>query len=91
MQIVNEVLPDYLARREELRLEAEALLSEGRRSGANLCDDAAMKYESAQDLIGQLMRNSGQRTVLLKQAKAELEKPLTSGQRSAVARVLLGI
>ncbi|MDG2422784.1 MAG: hypothetical protein P8M22_02265 [Phycisphaerales bacterium] len=91
MQIVNEVLPDYLARREELRLEAEALLSEGRRSGANLCDDAAMKYESAQDLIGQLMRNSGQRTVLLKQAKAELEQPLTSGQRSAVARVLLGI
>ena len=91
MASVNEIIPGYLDRREALRLEAEEILSEGRRSGANLCDDAAMKYESAQELIGQLMRNSGQRTVLLEQAKAELEQPLTSGQRSAVTRHLLGL
>ncbi|MEE2908182.1 MAG: hypothetical protein VX527_10190 [Planctomycetota bacterium] len=91
LEIVNEVLPKYLARREELRLETEGILSEGRRTGANLCDDAAMKYEAAEETLGQLMRNSGQRTVLMRQARAELEQPLTNGQRAAIARFLLGL
>lgn len=91
IEVVNEVLPEYLARREELRLETEGILAEGRRTGANLCDDAAMDYKAAEEPLSRLMRNSGQRTVLMRQARAELEQPLTSGQRAAVARLLLGL
>ena len=61
IEVVNEVLPDYLARREELRLETEDILAEGRRTGANLCDDAAMDYKAAEESLSRLMRNSGQR------------------------------
>ncbi|MBG80816.1 MAG: hypothetical protein CMJ39_08940 [Phycisphaerae bacterium] len=88
--IVNDVLPDYITRREELRLEVEAILAEGRGSGANLCDDVAGAYEAAREPLTKLMQNSGKRSVLLRQAKAELEQPLSDGQRAAVRRLLLG-
>ena len=90
LDIVNKVLPDYLARRDELRLEVEAILSQGRASGANLSDDVAGFYEAAEEPLTQLMQNSGKRSVLLRQAKAQLEQPLTDGQRAAVRRLLLG-
>ena len=68
----------------------EAVLSQGRASGANLCDDVAGFYEAAEEPLTKLMQNSGKRSVLLRQAKAQLEQPLSDGQRAAVRRLLLG-
>ena len=90
IETVQDVVPGYLAQRDELRLEAEDILRGGRGIGANLCENIAGGYEPAQDLLQRLMQNSGKRAVLMRQARAELEQPLSDGQRAAIRRLLLG-
>ena len=87
---VIEVLPEYLVGRDELRTQAQSILYSGRAIGANLCDDIAPAYEAANEWLTKLMKNSGERTMLMRQARARMEQPLTDGQRAAIARLLLG-
>ena len=89
--VVNDVLSDYLARRETLRLETESILAEGRALGANLNNDISASFEAVNQLRQKLMQNSGKRTILIRDARAQLEHPLTPGQRAAISRLLLGL
>ena len=89
--VVNDVLSDYLERRETLRLETEAILAEGRGLGANLNNDISASFEAVNEPKQKLMQNSGQRTILMREARAQLEHPLTPGQRAAISRLLLGL
>ena len=89
--VVNDVLSDYLTRREALRLETEAILAEGRSLGANLNNDVSASFEAVKELKLKLMQNSGKRTILMREARAQLEHPLTPGQRAAISRLLLGL
>lgn len=89
--VVNDVLADYLTRREMLRLETESILAEGRSLGSNLNNDISASFEVVNDLKQKLMQNSGQRTILIREARAQLEHPLTPGQRAAISRLLLGL
>ena len=89
--VVNDVLSDYLARREALRLETESILAEGRALGANLNNDISASFEAVNQLRQKLMQNSGKRTILIRDARAQLEHPLTPGQRAAISRLLLGL
>ena len=89
--VVNDVLSDYLTRREVLRLETEAILAEGRALGANLNNDISTSFEAVNEPKQKLMQNSGQRTILMREARAQLEHPLTPGQRAAISRLLLGL
>ncbi len=89
--VVNDVLSDYLTRREALRLETEAILAEGRALGANLNNDISASFEAVKEPKLKLMQNSGKRTILMREARAQLEHPLTPGQRAAISRLLLGL
>ena len=91
IMVVNDVLSDYLTRREQLRLQTEAILAEGRGLGANLNSETAASFEEVNETLQKLMKNSGQRTILMRDARAQLEHPLTTGQRAAVSRLLLGM
>lgn len=89
--VVDEVLSDYLANRESLRLKTEAILAQGRGLGANLNNDISSSFEAVNEPRQELMKNSGQRTILIREARAQLEHPLSPGQRAAISRLLLGL